>query len=310
MVATKSNGAAAVTQEAAPKSNSEILEDVLSNSLYESLVSKGDISDLSVAEKGSYLQRLCESLKLNPLTQPFTFLKLNGKEVPYANRSCTDQLAHLHQITREILKTEYIQDVYVVTCKASMPSGRSDISTGAVNVKGLSGDNLANALMKAETKSKRRVVLSICGLGFLDESELDTIPRERMERLTPPPVQQTTSAPKPASKAELVEKAKETIETDGLKSQITKLGKAIGMEESAEKTLKFIDDNPKEAERAYCKAVRVSFKKLTESEKWPYGDEGTTAYLEKHGITVLDDASRGQLESLVNQLETDGLLTD
>jgi hypothetical protein len=35
---------------------------------------------------------------------------------------------------------------------------------------------LANALMKAETKSKRRVTLSICGLGFLDETEADSIP--------------------------------------------------------------------------------------------------------------------------------------
>ncbi len=30
--------------------------------------------------------------------------------------------------------------------------------------------------MKAETKSKRRVTLSLCGLGMLDESEVETIP--------------------------------------------------------------------------------------------------------------------------------------
>ena len=30
--------------------------------------------------------------------------------------------------------------------------------------------------MKAETKAKRRVTLSICGLGILDESETDTMP--------------------------------------------------------------------------------------------------------------------------------------
>jgi hypothetical protein len=29
--------------------------------------------------------------------------------------------------------------------------------------------------MKAETKAKRRVTLSICGLGFLDESELESV---------------------------------------------------------------------------------------------------------------------------------------
>jgi len=33
--------------------------------------------------------------------------------------------------------------------------------------------------MKAETKAKRRVTLSIAGLGWLDETELDTIPHSR-----------------------------------------------------------------------------------------------------------------------------------
>ena len=35
---------------------------------------------------------------------------------------------------------------------------------------------LVNAKLKAITKAKRRVTLSICGLGFLDETEIDTIP--------------------------------------------------------------------------------------------------------------------------------------
>jgi hypothetical protein len=42
------------------------------------------------------------------------------------------------------------------------------------------GDVLANALMKAETKAKRRVTLSLAGLGWLDETELDTIPGVRV----------------------------------------------------------------------------------------------------------------------------------
>ncbi|BEJ60493.1 hypothetical protein B10172_05150 [Campylobacter jejuni] len=33
--------------------------------------------------------------------------------------------------------------------------------------------------MKAITKAKRRVTLSICGLGMLDESELETIKEKR-----------------------------------------------------------------------------------------------------------------------------------
>lgn len=54
-----------------------------------------------------------------------------------------------------------------------MPDGRTDESIGAVPIKGLQGEAMAIALMKGETKAKRRVALSICGLGFIDESEIE-----------------------------------------------------------------------------------------------------------------------------------------
>ena len=51
---------------------------------------------------------------------------------------------------------------------------------GNMPLRSLKGDALANALMKAETKAKRRVTLSIAGLGWLDETELETIPRQNI----------------------------------------------------------------------------------------------------------------------------------
>ena len=42
---------------------------------------------------------------------------------------------------------------------------------GVVSIAGLKGEALANAMMKAETKAKRRATLSICGLGWMDEVE-------------------------------------------------------------------------------------------------------------------------------------------
>src|SRR5262249_39548261 len=64
---------------------------------------------------------------------------------------------------------------------------RTDESIGAVNINGLRGDALANGLMKAETKAKRRGTLSICGLGFLDETETETIPRAQVDSSPPAP---------------------------------------------------------------------------------------------------------------------------
>ncbi|MDQ3831524.1 MAG: hypothetical protein M3361_19940 [Candidatus Tectomicrobia bacterium] len=65
---------------------------------------------------------------------------------------------------------------------------REDESTGAVSVGNLRGDALANALMKCETKAKRRVTLSIAGLGWLDETEIETIPQPNLTSSNPDPL--------------------------------------------------------------------------------------------------------------------------
>lgn len=135
----------------------------------------GDISQLSTEERVSYYNRVCESVGLNPLTRPFEYMRLQGKEVLYAKRDATDQLRKVHSVSVTISGREKLGDIYVVTARASLPSGRVDESTGAVSIGRLSGDALANAYMKAETKAKRRVTLSICGLGLLDETEVETI---------------------------------------------------------------------------------------------------------------------------------------
>ena len=148
----------------------------ISAATLESVLIGGDLSKLSQAQRVEYYSTTCKSLGLNPLTKPFDYITLNGKMVLYAKRDATDQLRRLYGVSIIRLERERIDDVYVVTAFASMADGRQDSSIGAVNIKGLQGDALANALMKAETKSKRRVTLSICGLGMLDETEMETIP--------------------------------------------------------------------------------------------------------------------------------------
>lgn len=142
----------------------------------ESVIIHGDLSKLSPIEKVQYYKATCESMGLNPLTQPFAYIKLNGKETLYAKRDATDQLRAIHGVSVTECKTTIIGDCHVVTVAVQDRNGRTDMGTGAVPFKGLTGDALANALMKAETKAKRRATLSICGLGMLDETELETIP--------------------------------------------------------------------------------------------------------------------------------------
>ena len=93
---------------------------------------------------------MCDSLGLNALTQPFEYIRLQDRLRLYAKREATDQLRRLHRVSVSIVAREQQEDTYVVTARATMPDGRTDEATGAVSLAGLSGANLANALMKAE----------------------------------------------------------------------------------------------------------------------------------------------------------------
>lgn len=147
-----------------------------SSGVLEALVLSGDLSKMSDLQKVQYYSQFCQNLGLNPLTQPFRILKFQGKEVMYATKDCTEQLRKIHGISVVELTTDLQPgSVYVVTCKVKDKDGKTDMATGVVSIEGLKGEMLANALMKAETKAKRRATLSICGLGIMDESEIETV---------------------------------------------------------------------------------------------------------------------------------------
>jgi hypothetical protein len=154
-----------------PQVPPEVLEQVLIG---------GDLAQLTEAQRLAYYRAVCQSLGLNPLSKPFEYLWLNGKLRLYALRDCADQLRRLHGISIYITNRERLGDIYIVTARAKDRTGREDESTGAVALGTLKGDALANALMKCETKAKRRVTLSLAGLGWLDETELETIPHVRV----------------------------------------------------------------------------------------------------------------------------------
>ena len=147
-------------------------------SIANQLILQGDLSKLSAGDKVRYYNGYCERMGLDPYTKPFDLLRLNGKEVLYCTRSGTQQLNKLHKVSHLITSRDTNVDagVYIVTSKASLPDGRCTESLGAVNIAGLKGEAYANAIMKAETKAKRRATLDLLGLGVLDESEAELIP--------------------------------------------------------------------------------------------------------------------------------------
>jgi len=145
-------------------------------SMLEAVMLEGDLSKMPPEQRVKYYNEVCTSLGLNPLTRPFAYLVLNGKLQLYALRACTDQLRKIHGISLEIVSRDVSEDTLTVHVRAKAADGRIDEDIGVVAFPGnLRGDARANTEMKAVTKAKRRATLSLAGLGWLDESEIETV---------------------------------------------------------------------------------------------------------------------------------------
>lgn len=150
----------------------------------ENALVRGDLATLSPEERAEYYKSVCKSLGLNPLTRPFDYIVLNGKLTLYARRDAADQLRRNRAISLEIVSRRLEDDILTVHVKASGPDGRRDEDYGAVYMPAsLKGEARANLELKAVTKAKRRATLSICGLGWLDETEVADVP----QAVPPPP---------------------------------------------------------------------------------------------------------------------------
>ena len=177
----------------------------------------GDLAGLNESQRLEYYRAVCDSLGLNPLTRPFEYLRLNGRLVLYATRAAADQLRAIHGISILDAKIEQKDDLLIVTVRGCTRDGREDVEVGAVSVSGLRGDTLANAQMKALTKAKRRLTLSLAGLGWLDETETESIPGA--QRVSEPQPAPALTDEVHALRQLLAERAKELPEDSPLRAQ-------------------------------------------------------------------------------------------
>ena len=163
-------------------------------------ITEGAAEKLSTQERAEYLLLLCKSLGLNPLSAPFDWVKLNGKLQAYAKKNCTDQLRKIHHINCTVLERKINKELGLisVTVRVSTPDGREDEDIGCVPLPGKGGEGMANAMMKALTKAKRRATLSLAGLSLASEDEIESVGlavrarivnRELPLPTTPPPTQ-------------------------------------------------------------------------------------------------------------------------
>jgi len=149
---------------------------ILDPAIVSSLVLTGDLKKLTAGQKLAYYDHRCALAGLDPAAKPFDLLVLNGKEILYANAGGCQQLCSVHKLSTMITCREKVDDIYCVSARVTGLDGRTTENMGSVNLGGLRGEGLANAMMKATTKAIRRTVLSHVGLGMMDETEVDTVP--------------------------------------------------------------------------------------------------------------------------------------
>lgn len=151
--------------------------DGASMDVLERVVVTGDLGRLTPQDRVAYYRAVCQSIGLNPFTKPFDYIQLNGKLTLYATKSSTDQIRSLRGVSIDSCERDLSDPDFATWLVTGHDrDGRVDTEIGSVSIKGLAGENKANAIMKALTKGKRRLTLSLAGLGWLDETEVGSVP--------------------------------------------------------------------------------------------------------------------------------------
>ena len=139
----------------------------------DSVFLKCDLSRLTADERTQYYVQLCQSMGLNPHTQPFAFLTLNGKLTLYAKRDAADQLRKINGISIEDHQSQHRGRCYSpFTCARRMPAIEPTRILGLLRFRIRSRARRAQyRSSRVSARPKRRVTLSISGLGFFFQDE-------------------------------------------------------------------------------------------------------------------------------------------
>jgi hypothetical protein len=140
-------------------------------------VETGDLSGLTSQDRANYYYAMCDRYGLDPLSRPFDYIESREKKdnnwikklAIYPNQKAGAQMRRIHGITITIVSRENQGDVFVVVARATRRDGSSDEAMGVVSLIGyedkpLTGNQKANAMMKAEGKARQRATMAVCGL--------------------------------------------------------------------------------------------------------------------------------------------------
>ena len=255
----------------------------------EEVLIQGDLSSLSKEQRASYYMKVCESTGLNPYTTPFQYIVLNRKLSLYASKAATDQLRKIHGVDIKVTDKNIEDGIFYVTVEAKDKTGRMDSDMGSVVIGNLKGEAKSNAMMKTITKAKRRVTLSICGLGMLDESEIDSIPKHQVQM------------PESITTEELVQKIEAPTITNHGGQTIYKLSYHNGEEEEFTERDKFTSRYAEIMLTLYTHSKLTKEEKITRLQSFEDRNLLNLQYVDKE----IADEQIKKLQQWINELQGD-----
>jgi hypothetical protein len=138
------------------------------------LITRGDLSKLTPEQLVQVYIARCDALGLDARAQPFEVISFRGQTKLYPKKEAAEQLRKLNGISTTITEETVTPDgILRVRIRGVDREGREDEEVAALFIKGLQGEDLANAYMKVITKAKRRITLSMCGLGSMADVDED-----------------------------------------------------------------------------------------------------------------------------------------
>lgn len=213
------------------------MEELLKNPRIAKAHRTNNFSECNEQEREQYLYELAVSTGLNPQDQPFYFFKsAYGNQAVLAvtpRKNAAEQLAKINKISITIVsrETNEFLGLYIVTARATDPEGRTNERSGTVSLKNeydkfLTGKNLVDATMKAETKAINRVVFATCVISIGESGEPEPAPKPTSNYYQKPVSQNNPSTPPQTGQITVKQIAliQRLLENNGLHDKIDEPG--------------------------------------------------------------------------------------
>jgi len=142
------------------------------NGLMDRMVYNG-LDSLTKEEKVKLIEMICNEYDLNAALGHIQVIKKSNRNILYITKSGANHLMFKNQLSSEITNTAMASNILSFRVRVYNDK-RSVENVGVMHYwDGIKSDELSNRIMACHTKAVRRAVIAFCGLGVLDETELD-----------------------------------------------------------------------------------------------------------------------------------------